>query len=152
MSKLLSTCSLNFAISNWIGRNLSFWWEVDGKLSGATNWWFVPRICSNIFTKYIVIIFNIFLVDASQKPTFLAFRKWKMIFSCNKVENFLCQNCLPCQDAHVCTIWEDYHKLCHSCGPNIDRVAWKPRNFILDSSFWDHFLKILEILQVCYFS
>ena len=108
-------------------------------------------MCYIILTKYIFTIIQHILGRCFTKPAFGAFGKWKMLFSRNKVENFIRQYCLPCQDAHVCTIWAHYHKLCHHGGHNIGCLAWKPYNFILDSSFWEHFLKIFEILQVCYF-
>ena len=45
-----------------------------------------------------------YLVGPSQKTSFGALRKWKMIFPCTENENFLRQHCLPFQDAPLCTI------------------------------------------------
>ena len=39
-------------------------------------------------------------------------KKWKMAFPCDKKEKFLLQHRKTSQDAHVCTIWAHYHKLC----------------------------------------
>ena len=83
----------------------------------------------------MVSFWKIFLVDASQKTPFRHLKKWKLIFLYNKVENFIGQHRLPCQDAHVCTIWAHYHTLCHGCGHNIGHLPWKPWNFVHDSSF-----------------
>ena len=54
-----------------------------------------------------------------KKTPFPALRKWKMTFSCYKVENFLRQHCLPRKDVYVCTIWVHSDKLFHRYGHNI---------------------------------
>ena len=62
-----------------------------------------------------------------------------MIFLCDKNENFLLQHCSPSQDAHVCTIWAHYHKLCRDSSHNIGRLDWKPWNLEHDRSFLRRF-------------
>ena len=75
------------------------------------------------------------MVGPSQKNSFWALRKWKMIFLPKENENFLRQYRLPFQDAPLCTRWDTLNKLCHECGHKIDHLAWKPLTFIHDSSF-----------------
>ena len=99
----------------------------------------------------VVPLWNFLLVVASQNIPFFGLRKWKMTFWCDEKENFLLQHCSPFQDAHVCTIWAHYHKLCRDSSHNIGRLAWKTWNLELDSSFWEGFFEIFAIFQVWYF-
>jgi hypothetical protein len=62
---------------------------------------------------------NFNLVDASQNTLILAPQKCKLAISCVEKENLLLQHCKPSQDAHVCTIWAHYHKLCPDSSHNI---------------------------------
>jgi hypothetical protein len=62
---------------------------------------------------------NFNLVVASQNTPILAPQKWKLAISCVEKENFLLQHRKPSQDAHVCTIWTHYHKLCPDSSHNI---------------------------------
>ena len=119
--------------------------------SGLESSWMQPvgelyLKCDLIFYKNGVVPFwNVFLVHASQKFAFLTLRKWKMTFSCYKVENFLRQHCLPRKDVYVRTVWAQSDKIFHECGHNIGHLAWKPWNLVCDSSVWEHFLKIFAI-------
>ena len=83
----------------------------------------------------LVQICNNYLVDPSQKNSFQALGKWKMVFSSKENENFVRQHCLPFQYAPLCTIWDHLNKLCHECGHKNDHLAWKPWIFRDDSSF-----------------
>jgi len=74
-----------------------------------------------------------------KKPPFRHLENKKMIFLCDEKENFLLQHCSPSQDAHVCTIWAHYHKLCRDSSHNIGRLDWKPWNLEHDSSFLRRF-------------
>ena len=74
-----------------------------------------------------------------------------MVFRCDEMENFLLQHCSSSQDAHVCPIWEHYHKLCRDSSHNIGHLAWKSLNIKHDSPFWEGFLEIFAIFQVWYF-
>ena len=47
---------------------------------------------------------NKYLGGPSQKTSFWALEKWKMVFSSKENENFLRQHCLPFQYAPLCTI------------------------------------------------
>ena len=93
--------------------------------------------------KYVLVFYKIELVQfcnnylggPSQKTSFQALEKWKMVFSSKENENFLRQHCLPFQYAPLCTIWDHFNKLCHECGHKIDHLAWKPWIFRDDSSF-----------------
>ena len=78
---------------------------------------------------------NNYLVGPSQKNSFWALGKWKMIFSSKENENFLRQHCLLFQYAPLCTIWDHLNKLCRECGHEIDHLAWNPCIFMHDSSF-----------------
>jgi hypothetical protein len=75
------------------------------------------------------------MVGPSQKNSFWALEKWKMIFSSKENENFLSQHCLPSQYAPLWTIWGHLNKLYHECYHNIDHLAWKPLILTYDSSF-----------------
>ena len=58
-----------------------------------------------VFYKNDLVQFcNNYLVGPSQKNSFRALGKWKMIFSLKENENFLRQHCLPFQFALLCTI------------------------------------------------
>ena len=107
-----------------------------------------------VFYKIDLVHFcNNYLVVPSQKTSFWALEKWKMVFSSNENENFLRQHCLPFQYAPLCTIWDHLNKLCHECGHKIDHLVWKPWIFTHDSSFMRTlFFKIITVLQVYYFS
>ena len=93
--------------------------------------------------KYVLVFYKIdlvqfcnnYLVVPSQKTSFRALKKWKMVFSSNENENFLRKQCLPFQYPPLCTIWDHLNKLCHGCGHKIDHLAWKPLIFTRDSSF-----------------
>ena len=78
---------------------------------------------------------NKYMVVPSQKNSFWALEKWKMLFSFKENENFLRQYCLPFQYAPLCTIWDHLKKLCHECSHKIHHLAWKPWIFTHDSSF-----------------
>jgi hypothetical protein len=62
---------------------------------------------------------NFNLVVASENTPILAPQKWKLAILCIEKENFLLQYRKPSQDAHVCTIWAHYHKLCPDSSHNI---------------------------------
>ena len=121
--------------SCWISGNLSFSLEVDQNFWHPTIWSIVNKIWTSILEKWFGPFCNNYLVVPSQKTSFRALEKWKMIFSSNKNENFLGQHCLPFQYAPLCTIWDHLNKLCHGCGHKIDHLAWKPWIFTHDSSF-----------------
>ena len=58
-----------------------------------------------VFYKNDLVQFcNNSLVGSSQKTSFGALEKWKMVFSSNENENFLRQHCLPLQNAPLCII------------------------------------------------
>ena len=107
-----------------------------------------------VFYKFDLVHFcNNYLVVPSQKTSFRALEKWKMVFLSNENENFLRQHCLEIQDVRLCAIWDHLNKLCHECGHKIDHLAWKPLISTRDSSFLRTlFLKIIRVLQVYYFS
>ena len=89
-----------------------------------------------VFYKNDLVQFcNNYLGGPSQKTSFWALKKWKMVFSSNENEIFLRQHCLPFQYAPLCTIWDHLNKLCHECGHKIDQLAWKPLISTRDSSF-----------------
>ena len=62
--------------------------------------------------KYVIIFYkndlvqfcNKYMVGPSQKNSFQALRKWKMVFSSKENEKSLWQHCLEFQDAPLCTI------------------------------------------------
>ena len=62
--------------------------------------------------KYVLVFQKIelvqfckkYMVGPSQKNSFQALKKWKMVFSCKENEYFLRQHCLPFQYAPLCTI------------------------------------------------
>jgi hypothetical protein len=105
------------------GNNLSFSWGMDGKVPDTPVEKF-SILVGLVFLKNVLVpmwIFN--LVVVSQNTPFSAPQKWKMIFSCDEMENFLMQHRNTSQDAHVCTIWEHYHKLCHESNHNIGHLT-----------------------------
>ena len=58
-----------------------------------------------VFYKiYQVHFCNKYMVGPSQKNSFWALGKWKIVFSSKENENSLRQHCLPFQDAPLCTI------------------------------------------------
>ena len=75
-----------------------------------------------------------------------------MVFRCDDKENFLLQHCSPSQDAHACTIWAHYHKLCSDSCHYIGHLDRKPWNLKHDSSFWEGLFEMQSIYQVWYFS
>ena len=104
------------------------------------------------YKNYLVQFCNNYLVVPSQKTSFWEPRKWKMNFPCKENEKFLRQHCLEFQDVPLCTIWDHLNKLCHECGHKIDHLAWKPLISHMIARFWEHFFKIIVVLQVHYFS
>ena len=105
-----------------------------------------------VFYKISLVQFcKKYMVGPSQKNSFRALGKWKMNFPCKENENFLRQHCFTFQYAPLCTIWDHLNKLCHECGHKIDYLAWKPWIFMHDSSFLEHFFKVIVVLQVYYF-
>jgi hypothetical protein len=127
------------------GRNLSFSWGVDRKVSDTP----VEKFCilvGLVFFKNVLVpmwIFN--LVVASQNTPFSAPQKWKMVFSCDEMENFLLQYRKTSQYAHVCTIWAYYHKLCRDsihnmavwpkCHETSNMIAHFVKDFLWCSQF-----------------
>ena len=58
-----------------------------------------------VFQKNDLVQFcNNYLGGLSQKTSFWALKKWKMVFSSKENENFLRQHCLSFQDAPLCMI------------------------------------------------
>ena len=58
-----------------------------------------------VFQKIDLVQFcNNYLVGPSQKTSFWALKKWKMVFSSKENENFLRQHCFPFQYAPLCII------------------------------------------------
>jgi hypothetical protein len=49
--------------------------------------------------------------------------KWTMVFPCDEKGNFLLQHHKQSQDAHVCTVWAYYHKLCLDSSHNIAHLS-----------------------------
>ena len=104
---------------------------------------FDTQLFGHLCIKYGVIVYKIdfiqfcnkYIVGPSQKNSFWAPEKWKIVFSSKENENFLMKYCLPFQYAPLCTIWDHLNKLCHECGHKIDHLAWKPWTFTHDSSF-----------------
>ena len=100
-----------------------------------------------IWSNFATIIWEVL----HKKTSFWALKKWKMVFSSKENENFLRQHCLPFQYSPLCTIWYHLYKLCHECGHKIDHLAWKPLiSTRVITRFWEHFFKIIAVLQVCY--
>ena len=82
---------------------------------------------------------------------------------------FFRQHCLPFQDAPLCKVWYKLNKLCHSkmhpCAQYeiiwtnyamnvaIWLIIWLESHWSphVIARFWEHFFKIIAILQVCYF-
>ena len=100
----------------------------------------------------MVEFWNFHFVVASQNDPFFALGKWKMVFPCDEMENFLLQHCSPSYDAHVCTIQAHYHKLCTHSIHNIGHLTRKPWNLEHDRSFREGFFETYSIYQVWYFS
>ena len=104
-------------------RNLSFLWGVDRKVPD-TPVGKLSILVGLVFLKNVLVpMWNFNLVVASQITPFSAPRKWKMAFSFDEKENFLLQHRKISQDAHVCTIWAYYHKLCRDSISNIGRLT-----------------------------
>ena len=106
----------------------------------------------NMLENWFVSILQKDLVGPSQKNSFWALEKRKMKFPSKENENFLRQHCLSFQYAPLCTIWDHLNKLCHECGHKIDHFAWKHESSHFIAHFWEHFFKIITVLQVYYFS
>ena len=105
-----------------------------------------------VFYKIDLVQFcNKYMVGPSQKNSFWALGKWKMNFPCKENENSLRQHCLEFQDAPLCTIWDHLNKLCHEA---IRLIIWLESHWSphVIARFWEHFLKIIAILKVYYFS
>ena len=103
-----------------------------------------------VFYKiYLVQFCNKYMVGPSQKNSFRALEKWKMNFPCKENENSLGQHYLEFQDAPLCTIWDHLNKLCHE-NVGIRLSIWvdshASSHFI--ARFCEHFLKIINVLQV----
>ena len=135
-SKLWGSCSSNLTRFQLNRRKFIFFTRGGSKL-------FTPQPFSHLCIKYGLVFYkndlvqfcNNYLVGPSQKSSFWALKKWKVIFSCKENDNFLRQHCLEFQDAPLCMIWGHLHKLCHECGHKIDHLAWKPLISTRDSSF-----------------
>ena len=70
----------------------------------------------------------------TKKPHFGHSKNGKWIFRAKKMKTSS-GNCLPFQDAPLCTIRYHFNKVCHECGHKIDHLAWKPWIFMHDRSF-----------------
>ena len=56
------------------------------------------------YKNYLVQFCNNYLGGPSQRTSFWALEKWKMVLSSKEKENFLRKHCLPFQYAPLCTI------------------------------------------------
>ena len=75
----------------------------------------------------------------------------EMNFSCKENENSLRQHCLEFQDAPLQyeIIWTNY-----AMNVAIRLIIWLEihESSRIIAHFWEHFFKIIAVLQVCYFS
>ena len=95
---------------------------------------------------------NNYLVVPSQKTSFRALEKWKMVFSSKKMKtslgNIVCHsNMHPCAQYEI--IWTNY-----AMNVAIRLIIWleSPESSRVIAHFWEHFFKIIVVLQVYYFS
>src|SRR3954470_20012664 len=128
MSIVSCTCS------SYLTHLLPIWQEFvfftrDGRKGFRSPCWYIVHIrWSSIFVKCGGSILNYPFGCCFTKPSVFMLGKWKMPFWCDKKENFLLKHCLSSHDAHVCTIWPYYHKLCLDSSHNIGHLTRKPRN------------------------
>ena len=136
MSKLWGTSSSNLTRFQLNRHGFVFFTRGGSKAFGTQPF---GQLCIEyglIFYKNDLVQFcNKYLVGPSQKNSFWALGKRKMIFLCKENENSLWQHCLSFQHAPFCKIWDHLNKLWHECGHEIDHLAWKPWIFTHDSSF-----------------
>ena len=105
------------------------------------------------FIKIDLVQFcNKYMVGPSQKTHLGHSKNGKWFFSSKENVNSLRQHCLEFQDAPLCTIWNHLNKLCHECGHKI--IIWleSHESSRMIAHFGEHFLKIIVVLQVYYFS
>ena len=92
------------------------------------------------------------MVGPSQKNSFWALKKMENDFSSKENENFHRQHFLPFQDAPLCTIWDHLNN--YALNVAIRLIIWLEihESSHMIAHFWEHFFKIITILQVYYFS
>ena len=101
-----------------------------------------------IWSNYAIIIWEVL----HKKTSLWALEKWKIVFSSKENENFLRQHCLTFQYhpyAQYDIIWTNY-----AMNVAIRLIIWLEGHWSphVIARFWEHFLKIIAVLQVCYFS
>ena len=86
-----------------------------------------------------------------KKTSFWALEKWKMVFSSkeneNSLGNIVCHsNIHPCAQYEI--IWTNY-----AMNMAIRLIIWleSHESSRMIAHFWEHFFKIIAVLQVCYF-
>ena len=135
-SKLWGSCSSNLTRFQLNQRKFFFFTRGGSKF-------FYTQPFDQLCVKYVLVFYEIYLVQfcnkyiigPSQKNSFWALEKWKMVFSSKENENFLRKHCLPFQYAPLCTIWDYLNKRCHECGHKIYHLTWKSWIFTHDSLF-----------------
>ena len=92
------------------------------------------------------------MVDPSQKNLIWALEKWKMNFPCKENEtpfvNIVWNSKMhPCAQYEI--IWTNY-----AMNVAIRLIVWleSPESSCMIAHFWEHFLKIIVVLQVYNFS
>ena len=106
-----------------------------------------------VFYKNDLVQFcNNYLVVPSQKTSFRALEKWKMFFHPTKMKtslgNIVCHsNMHPCAQYEI--IWTNY-----AMNVAIRLIIWleSHESSRMIAHFWEHFFKIITVLQVYYFS
>ena len=110
--------------------------------------------------KYVLVFYKVdlvqfcnnYLVGSSQKTSFGALKKWKMFFRPKKMKtslgNIVCHSKMhPCSQYEI--LWTNY-----AMRVAIRLIIWLESHWSphLIARFWEHFFKIIAVLQVYYFS
>ena len=151
MSIRSCTCSSNLTDFLLIWQEFVFFTKSGRKGLKYPSWEIVHVMWSSIFEKWGGTILKLLFGGCFTKLLVLGTQKMENVFRCNEMENFLLQHCLSSQDAHVCPIWEHYHKLCYDSSHNIGHLARKSWNIEHDSPFWEGIFEIFAIFHVWYF-
>ena len=136
----------------WIGGNLSFSPEVDQNFLHPTIWSIVHEICPSILEKWFgTILQQLFVSSFTKKPPFGHSKNGKWFFRPKKMKTSLGNivyhsNMHPCAQYEI--IWTNY-----AMDVAIRLIIWLESHWSphVIARFWEHFFKIIAVLQVCYF-
>ena len=123
MSIRSCTCSSNMTDFLLIRQEFVFFTKSGRKGLRYPGWQIVHVMWYSIFEKWGGTILKLLFGGCFTKLLVLGTQKMENGVLVVRNGNFLLQHCSSSQDAHVCPIWEHYHKLCHHSSHHIGHLA-----------------------------